>query len=195
MAQNEAQRLRRQVEDVATIVDTQRKFRRPCFQLILRDYGPRSRSRTATLRRLSSALEAIRIHPDARQISMAKLRATMTEIKYFREDQPDQAQDVGGLAALNAVAPFYMRDRHTSRLYGYEVGSISKAWHLVKLNRRYLVDSEVLDDAQVVANNELHADHQGMASVCAGTAWETFPGRSNISRPRFMDTHHANPSR
>ena len=89
---------------------------------------------------------------------MTKVKAIMREYKYFKEDQPDQGPNVVGLVPLNEIIRYYVRDSQTSRLYGYEVGSISKAWHLVKLGRRYIVDSEVLDVAQVVANNERHVN-------------------------------------
>ena len=155
-AHSQAQRLRLEVEELATAVNAQQKLRRCCFQLMIRDYGPGSKSQTVTLRRLAGALNAIRSNPEARRISMTKVRAIMREYKYFTEDQPDQGQNVAGLVPLNAIIRYYVRDPQTSRLYGYEVGSISKAWHLVKLDRRYIVDSEVLDAAQFVANNERH---------------------------------------
>ncbi len=69
--------LRLEVEDIARAVNAQRKFRRPCHQLIVRHYGRNSRARTVTLRRVLGALHAIHSNAQARLISMAKLKGTM----------------------------------------------------------------------------------------------------------------------
>jgi hypothetical protein len=122
MAAN-VEQLRLEVVNIATQVNGQEKFRRPCYQLVIRDCEPGSQAGTVKLRRVLGALQAVHSNPQARLISMAKLKVTMKDYKYFRDDHPDHTQDVGGLVPLNAIIRYYMRDPQTSRLYGYEVGS------------------------------------------------------------------------